>query len=55
VQTLLPAGRGGSGEPPLSTFEGSVGVSAEGKSIDVDLRYRLASANEPVQLPSPHG
>jgi len=30
-------------------------ISAEGKSIEIDLRYRLASANEPVKLPSPHG
>jgi hypothetical protein len=30
-------------------------ISADGKSIEIELRYRLASANEPVKLPSPHG
>ena len=28
-------------------------MSAEGKSADIDVRFRLTSANEPVQLPSP--
>jgi hypothetical protein len=39
----------------LDTAFVTFAISAEGKSIEVDLRYRLASANEPVQLPSPHG
>jgi hypothetical protein len=30
-------------------------MSAEGKSIELELRYRLSSVNEPVSLPSPHG
>ena len=30
-------------------------MSAEGKSIELELRYRLASVNEPVSLPSPRG
>lgn len=30
-------------------------MSAEGKRVQIDLRYRLASANEPVELPSPRG
>ena len=33
----------------------SFAMSAEGKSVELDLRYRLASANEPVELPSPRG
>jgi hypothetical protein len=28
-------------------------MSAEGKSVEIELRYRLAGANQPVQLPSP--
>jgi hypothetical protein len=28
-------------------------MSAEGKTAEIELRYRLASANEPVRLPSP--
>ena len=28
-------------------------VAAEGEEVDLELRYRLTSANEPVQLPSP--
>lgn len=28
-------------------------VAAEGQEVDLELRYRLTSANEPVQLPSP--
>jgi hypothetical protein len=28
-------------------------MGAEGKSVDVELRYRLATANQPVQLPKP--
>ena len=28
-------------------------MSAEGKSAEIELRYRLASANRPVRLPSP--
>ncbi len=30
-------------------------ISADEKEIEVELRYRLASANEPVELPSPRG
>jgi hypothetical protein len=30
-------------------------MSAEGKRADVDVRFRLTSANEPVELPSPSG
>ena len=30
-------------------------ISAEGKQIEFELRYRLASVNEPVKLPSPRG
>ena len=33
----------------------SFAMSAEGKSVKLDLRYRLASANKPVDLPSPRG
>ncbi len=28
-------------------------VAAQGKEVELELRYRLTSANEPVQLPSP--
>ncbi len=35
----------------LVSFE----LKAEGKSVKLDLRYRLASANKPVTLPSPPG
>lgn len=28
-------------------------LGAEGKTVDVELRYRLATANEPVELPRP--
>jgi hypothetical protein len=28
-------------------------MSAEGKSVEIELRYRLASANQPVKLPTP--
>jgi hypothetical protein len=28
-------------------------MGAEGKTVSVELRYRLASANEPVRLPKP--
>jgi hypothetical protein len=59
--TSAPCSRSTSGRScstPRSSPSGSwprVGILAEGKNIEVDLRYRLASANEPVQLPSPHG
>ncbi len=39
----------------LDTAFISFAISAEGKSIEIDLRYRLASANKPVKLPSPTG
>lgn len=39
----------------LDTAFVTFAISAEGKRIEVDLRYRLASANEPVKLPSPRG
>ena len=39
----------------LDTAFVTFAISAEGKSIEIDLRYRLASVNEPVKLPSPHG
>jgi hypothetical protein len=28
-------------------------MSAEGKTVEIELRYRLASANQPVKLPTP--
>jgi hypothetical protein len=31
----------------------SFSMSAEGKSMKIELRYRLASANQPVKLPTP--
>ena len=30
-------------------------VAAEGEQLDLELRYRLTSANQPVELPSPTG
>ncbi len=39
----------------LSTASVSFSMSAEGKSISMDMRYRLTSANKPVKLPSPTG
>lgn len=39
----------------LDSARVSFAMSAEGKSIKLDTRYRLASANEPVELPSPRG
>ena len=33
----------------------SFAMSAEGKSIEIELRYRLASANKPIRLPQPQG
>jgi hypothetical protein len=37
----------------LDTVFVTFAMSAEGKNIAIDLRYRLASANQPVKLPSP--
>ena len=37
----------------LDTAFVTFSMSAQGKSIEIELRYRLASANEPVQLPRP--
>ena len=37
----------------LDTVFITFAMSAEGKSVAIDLRYRLASANEPVELPQP--
>ena len=39
----------------LDTAFVTFAMSVEDKSIEIDLRYRLASANEPVKLPSPVG
>lgn len=39
----------------LDTAYITFSMSAEGKSAEIELRYRLASANEPVELPSPTG
>lgn len=39
----------------LDTAYITFSMSAEGKSAEIELRYRLASANEPVRLPSPTG
>lgn len=39
----------------LDTAFISFAISAEGKKIEVELRYRLVSVNEPVELPSPRG
>jgi hypothetical protein len=33
----------------------SFALKAEGKSVKLDLRYRLSGANKPVTLPSPTG
>ena len=37
----------------LDTVFITFAMSAEGKRVAIDLRYRLASANEPVELPQP--
>jgi hypothetical protein len=37
----------------LDTAFVTFAMSAEGRRVQIDLRYRLASANEPVELPSP--
>ena len=37
----------------LDTAYVAFSVAAEGEHVDLQLRYRLTSANEPVQLPSP--
>jgi hypothetical protein len=37
----------------LDTATVTLSISAQGKRIQLDLRYRLTSANEPVSLPSP--
>jgi hypothetical protein len=37
----------------LDTATVTVSISAQGKRMQLDLRYRLTSANEPVSLPSP--
>jgi hypothetical protein len=37
----------------LDTAFVTFSMSAEGKTVKVELRYRLASANEPVRLPTP--
>lgn len=37
----------------LDTAFVTFSMGAQGKSVQVELRYRLASANEPVQLPTP--
>ena len=39
----------------LDTVFITFAITAEGKQIEIDLRYRLVSANEPVRLPSPRG
>ena len=39
----------------LDTAFVSFAISVEGKSVELDLRYRLAGANEPVKLPSAVG
>lgn len=39
----------------LDTVFVTFAMEAEGKRVQIDLRYRLASANEPVELPSPRG
>ena len=37
----------------LDTVFVAFSVAAEGQEVDLELRYRLTSANEPVQLPAP--
>lgn len=37
----------------LDTASVTLAISAQGKRVQIQLRYRLASANEPVHLPSP--
>jgi hypothetical protein len=37
----------------LDTATVTLSISAQGKRMQLDLRYRLTSANEPVSLPSP--
>lgn len=39
----------------LGTALIKVGIEAQGEKVELDLRYRLTSANEPVELPSPTG
>ena len=39
----------------LDTATVTVAVSAQGKRMQLELRYRLTSANEPVSMPSPAG
>jgi hypothetical protein len=39
----------------LSSARVTLAVKAEGKTIALDVRYRLTSVNEPVELPSPSG
>ena len=31
----------------------TLGIEAQGKKLEFELRYRLTSANQPVELPSP--
>lgn len=37
----------------LDTASVTLAISAQGKRMQIELRYRLTSANEPVRLPSP--
>jgi hypothetical protein len=39
----------------LSSARVTLVLEAEGKTIALDVRYRLTSVNEPVELPSPRG
>jgi hypothetical protein len=40
---------------PLDSAFVTFAMSAKGESIELELRYRLVSVNEPVSLPSPRG
>ena len=37
----------------LDTAFVAFSIAAEGEHIDFELRYRLTSSNQPVQLPTP--
>ncbi len=39
----------------LSSALVTLAIEAEGKTVKLELRYRLTSANEPVELPNPSG
>jgi hypothetical protein len=39
----------------LSSARVTLALEAEGKTMSLDVRYRLTSVNEPVELPSPRG